>query len=393
MEKNKKILFIQNIVLYKDNQNNYYTNGNYNMEVWERYLKHSNDFTVLAKISHIDEAKSSQYNFFDDKRIKIIEMKSNKKNKFINFVSIKNRKVTKRSIKTAVLKSDVLILRMPSKQSYLAFDYGVKYNKKIIIEVVGSGFYSLWHHSFIGKILAFQNYFKMKKRIQKAQNVIYVTEQYLQKEYPTKGNYISCSDVMIDFCQNNNPISNEKLFNKEKIIFGIIGKVDLKYKGHKTAIKALSILKEKYNIDFRLQLVGSGNPQKIIKMSKKLNIDQNIEFLGLLKHEDVLEWLKNIDFYVQPSLTEGLPRSVIEAMASGCIVIGSNAGGIPELISEDLIFSKGNYRDLVNIILKLINNISLIQTNLVKNYQKLMSFSKEYLDDKRYAFINKIIND
>lgn len=388
---NPNILFVHSISIYKNNST-YYTNGSYSMDVWNRYLIHSKKFSVLANIVY--KNKNNVYsNIFDHKKIKIFDMKLERKSRIKKFFSIKNRLSIRKKIKAAVKQCDVLILRMPSQLSYIAFDYGKKYNKKIIIEVAGSIFHALWYYNFLGKIYAIPTYLKMRRRIKKANNVIYVTSQYLQKLYPTSGKSISCSNVNIQ----KKDILNRKetfreLLNKE-IQIGIIGKVDVKYKGHKTVLRALTNLSKKYDINFKLQLVGSGDRNKLIKFSKKLGIFDKVEYLGSMRHDEVLKWLSKIDIYIQPSLTEGLPRAVLEAMACGCIVIGSNAGGIPELLNEKFIFKKGRHNDLVKVLINLFENLDLISKNIERNKNELSQYLKENLENKRYSFIHKVIYD
>jgi len=49
---------------------------------------------------------------------------------------------------------------------------------------------------------------------------------------------------------------------------------------------------------------------------------------------DVNTHLHLCDIYLQPSLWDGMPNALLEAMAAGCLVIGSDAGGIPEIITD-----------------------------------------------------------
>jgi len=59
--------------------------------------------------------------------------------------------------------------------------------------------------------------------------------------------------------------------------------------------------------------------------------------------------MRAIDIYVNSSLSESFPNGLLEAMACGCCVIGSNVGGIPELIThmqDGLIFDAGRSEDL-----------------------------------------------
>ena len=89
-------------------------------------------------------------------------------------------------------------------------------------------------------------------------------------------------------------------------------------------------------------LVGGGNNEFLKKIANKNAVGNQVIFHGKLEHDEIFKWLRDIDIYIQPSDTEGLPRSVIEAMSVACPVIGSNAGGIPELINSSAIFDKGN---------------------------------------------------
>ena len=54
----------------------------------------------------------------------------------------------------------------------------------------------------------------------------------------------------------------------------------------------------------------------------------------------MFEWLDDMDLYIQPSLQEGLPRAVVEAMSRGLPALGAHTGGIPELLGEDCIFPR-----------------------------------------------------
>jgi len=264
------------------------------------------------------------------------------------------------------------------------------YKKEIIIEVVGSAFESLWYHSYIGKIVAPYYELKMKKRVRNSKNVIYVTEKFLQKKYPTKGNTESCSNILL----NPNLINTKRKvnFNKPLIKFGIIGKVNLKYKGHKTVIDALAKLKKDGFINFTLEIVGSGDNSKLKKYLVGKDLVENTVFLSSLQHNMVLSWLSNIDIYIQPSFTEGLPRSTIEAMASGCVVIGSNAGGIPELLDEKMIFKKGKSKELYKIICSILEEKFSLDDLISNNILVSRKFYKDNIELKRFNFIKNVIN-
>ena len=66
-------------------------------------------------------------------------------------------------------------------------------------------------------------------------------------------------------------------------------------------------------------------------------------FNGVLPSgQPVLNWLDDIDIYVQPSFQEGLPRALVEAMSGGRPAFASTTGGIPELLPADCLHCPGD---------------------------------------------------
>lgn len=91
-----------------------------------------------------------------------------------------------------------------------------------------------------------------------------------------------------------------------------------------------------------------------------------------------------MDIYVQPSLQEGLPRAVIEAMSRGCPVIGSTTGGIPELIASECVFKRKSKSSFIAVMSKIDKNFLL--RNAKQNFEKAEEYEKDYLDEKRSKF-------
>ena len=61
----------------------------------------------------------------------------------------------------------------------------------------------------------------------------------------------------------------------------------------------------------------------------------------------MFELLDECDIYLQPSLQEGLPRSVIEAMSRGCACIGAATAGIPELLESEYVVKRKSVQENV----------------------------------------------
>lgn len=88
------------------------------------------------------------------------------------------------------------------------------------------------------------------------------------------------------------------------------------------------------NSDFEIDIVGEGELLKPLKNLAKIN-NVKVNFLGNLEFSTLLELYNKYFFYVSTSLYEGNPKSVLEALASGCIVLASNIPNHQEIIENE----------------------------------------------------------
>ena len=385
-----KVLFVHGGEKVKeDKDGNLYTTGSYNKEVWNRYLAFFNNISFIARKESIIYEPSlarQKFQFFDQNKIKLIEI-PNITSSYSSFINVNNRRKTNDIIKKAVLEHDSLIVRLPSSAGYTAVKFAKKHNKPYLIEVVGCIWDVLWNHSYKGKILAFLSYYDMKKSVKDAPYVIYVTNKFLQGRYPTSGNTVGCSDVALPYIDEK--ILEErlnKIRQKEKdkpIILGTTAAVDVRYKGQENVIRAISKLnKEGYNFEYHL--AGGGDNSYLKFIAEKFDVIDRIKFLGSIPHDKVYDYLDQIDIYIQPSIAEGLPRALIEALSRGCPSIGSDVGGIPELISSDFIFKSKEVNDL-SVKLKKMDTDNLLK-EAVRNFNKAREFEKDLLNKRRIEF-------
>jgi glycosyltransferase involved in cell wall biosynthesis len=127
-----------------------------------------------------------------------------------------------------------------------------------------------------------------------------------------------------------------------------------------TLINAFAALGPRFP-NLRLLIVGDGPEREPLeKCAAGLGIAPAVSFRPLTS--DVLPWLREIDIFVLPSLSEGFSNSLLEAMATGCCCVASRAGGNPELVRDEetgLLFEPGNTPDLAAQIIRLVENDSL----------------------------------
>lgn len=106
-----------------------------------------------------------------------------------------------------------------------------------------------------------------------------------------------------------------------------------KEKGIYEAIDTVALLQEKYD-NLRFTIVGDGTELNQAKeYVKKIKV-QNVVFCGKLCGENLINAYKKADIYLFPSYTEGMPTSVLEAMAFGLPIITRNVGGVPDFFED-----------------------------------------------------------
>ncbi len=297
------------------------------------------------------------------------------------------KKSERLKIENGIKESDGTIILLPSFLGLLGVYYSQKLKKEYMVELIGCPKDSLKNRSLIGKIIAFPMYLATKYSVYNAKFCLYVTNNFLQKRYPTSGKSVGVSDVILSQYNKNILEKRKKKIDKltldQKIIIGTLGAIDVEYKGQEYVIKALSKINE--NIEY--QIVGSGNKMKLEKKVLENKVKNKVKFIGSLPHEEIFEWLDNIDIYIQPSKTEGLPRALVEAMSRGCFCLGSDIGGIPELLDKDCLFKVGDIVEIREKILKVSKNNLYEQAE--RNYEKSKKFDSNFLGKKRNLFYEK----
>jgi glycosyltransferase involved in cell wall biosynthesis len=133
---------------------------------------------------------------------------------------------------------------------------------------------------------------------------------------------------------NINTVRKTLSLPTDKKIILSIGNLE-RVKGHIYLIEAANeILKDRTDVLFII--VGGGNEKiKLEKLIAKYHIERNVKLIGPKPHEEIPAWMNACDIYVQPSLSEGVPTVLFEAMACGKPYVGTNVGGIPEIIMNE----------------------------------------------------------
>ena len=186
---------------------------------------------------------------------------------------------------------------------------------------------------------------------------------------------LGCPEKKIKIHYQGIDIHKYKIHNRDygfKKITNIlqIGTVESK-KGQNIVLESLYILLNELNIGtFVYHVVGNGNIDSFRNKIDELKLKDKIKLYGYINHKsfEYLNILKQADIYVHPSITsingekEGIPTSIIEAMASGLPVLSTYHAGIPYIIENDkdgLLVNEKDIKGLANALNRLILDFEL----------------------------------
>ncbi|MFD2516573.1 glycosyltransferase [Salinimicrobium flavum] len=381
-----KALFVHDHIFFKEeNSGDFYSPGGLPNHVWERYLKHFDSLTVIGRGKIVNKSLDNHL---------VLSSRNNVKFELLYSVSggieyFKKQSFIKNKLKNLILDSDVVILRLPSTLGNFAADICKKLEKRYVVEIVGCAWDITWNYGgLITKLFSPLRFVKTKKIISSSSAAIYVTQRFLQSRYPCNGIQSYASNVQIE----NFPkiILDQHLaqvFKEKKVLkLGFVGNISMKYKGLEVLLKALKNVVDTFQ-NVKLYLVGSGDPAWVTAMINKYQVKDYVIIVGPLRSGDeVFNFLDSLDLYIQPSLTEGLPRALIEAMSRATPALGSSVAGIPELLSKNCLHKPGDYQNLSTQIITFLKDKKKLAKMAHMNFEESKKYTVEVLEKRRELF-------
>ena len=163
-------------------------------------------------------------------------------------------------------------------------------------------------------------------------------------------------------------------------------------KGVPYLLQALAQLKQKRQ-DFVLDIVGDGpNREEYEKLSKELGLGEIVEFHGLKTKLKIAEFMRNSDFFVQPSLYETFGVVYIEAMACGKPIIATQLSVLQEKINKEIgiLVSPKNTEVLTDAIDYMLDHYQNYSSEKISGYAK-ENFGYEVIGEKLDKIYRKIL--
>lgn len=183
--------------------------------------------------------------------------------------------------------------------------------------------------------------------------------------------------------ENPSPLLIEPINKEKRIVF--LGTLDER-KGYLTLLKAFSNLPN--SKDWILDVCGNGNLKFAKQLVQDLGIEKRVVFHGWVNFKERDLILKKASIFCLPSFAEGLPVSLLEAVAYRCAVITTAVGGIPDYFSHGInaeLIQPGNERMLTDSLDKVISNEKYMLSLINEGLNVYTSFFDPELIEAKYS--------
>ncbi len=245
---------------------------------------------------------------------------------------------TLRNIDECVRQADIVMIRLPSPIGFLVWKKAKKQRKPCFLYIAGDirkvpieG--EKYRGPMKGCVAAAAHMFHRLTRKMARGSLVFVTGSELYREFaPLAGRCVNLIPSVV---------SEEDIFPREDTCTGkpirllFVGRL-VPVKGLKYLFQAVKLLIDQ-SLPFELRIVGDGYHRgQLESLAKELGLTGHINFLGRVPFgPELFHIYRESDIFVLPSLSEGIPKTLLEAMASGLPIVATRVGGVPDVVKDE----------------------------------------------------------
>lgn len=371
-----------------------YTDVQCDERFWDRYLSVFDRLIVCARMRQAES---------DDDLVAMLHS-SRPEVEFVampDFVGasgpVRHYRAIRRAVKECLRRADAAICRLPSPISLVACPVfersGVPWAGEMMMNPRTAYSRESMDH-LLQPIIQLAAVRSTKKACLAANGVSYVTERVLQEEYPCRAitdphakDYFTSSYSTISLSDDMFSMANWGNECPSKVVLAHTGKMSDYRKGHVVFIKTVALLRKRGVNAFGI-LIGDGPKRaEFESLAKSLGVQDFCEFSGWASgFEEVQKRLQRAHFFLLPTLSEGLPRAIIEAMASGLICLGNNVDGIPELLAQECLSGDNSPKSYAYLVCSLLADWPHALEVREKQFARSRDYESSHLMKRRKIF-------
>ena len=366
-----------------------WTNGQFPYSFWMRYLAAFDGVTVLARVRDVPELASERQPA-SGTRVCFLGLPDYTGPRQYAFHAAAVATATRKAVKNG----NAVLLRPPSETAGWVLWHMRKSGRPYAVEVVGDP-YDVFSPNSVRHPLrpVFRWLFTraLKRQCANACAAAYVTEHTLQRRYPPAPHAFTTHYSSIELPDTAFVEAPRRTVPNGSARLILVGTLAQLYKAPDVLIDAVgACVREGLNVE--LVVVGSGRHQlELEQRAKARGLGDRVCFRGQLTSAvDVRAELDRADLFVLPSRQEGLPRAMIEAMARALPCIGSDVGGIPELLATEDMVGPDDLLALASKIMEVLQQPARMQEMSARNLRKAREYRHDVLSERRRVFYEHI---
>jgi len=365
-----------------------WTSGVYHRTFWGRYLTAFDQVGVIARVTDV-ELVPPDWRRVDDERVWVASLS--------NYVGplqmVRSYWTVAARLGEWRGRPAAIILRVPGHVAHHVDRILVKSGRPFALEVVGDP-HDVFAPGGVGglarPVLRQIAVRALRSQCVRAVAVSYVTREVLQRRYPAGPDAVTTYYSSVDlkaasYVARAVPVRE----HGRRLLF--IGSLETLYKGPDVLLRAVSMCR-RHDEPVQLRIVGDGRERpRLTRLASALGLDDAVTFVGKLPPGSaVRRELDDCDLFVLPSRTEGLPRALIEAMARSVPCIGSDIGGIPELLQRDDLVVPGDAAALARRITEVLSDPARRQAMAESNLTRSREYHQPVLAARRQQFYETV---
>ncbi len=367
---------------------------------WDRYLAVFDRLIVCARMRPaIPEDKLSGLLQSNRPEVEFVAMPD-----FTGAFGLVNHQIAIRQvIKKCLSRSDAAICRLPSPISLVAcpiFDKScVPWAGEMMMNPRTAYSRESMQH-LLQPVIQAMAVRSTKKACLSANGISYVTDRVLQKEYPCRAivdphaeGFFTSNYSTINLDKNSYSILDWGDEPPQRVVLAHSGKMSDNRKGHTVFIETVSLLR-KMGVNVYGILIGDGPKRPEFEaLAVSLGIGEYCEFTGwVCGFDEVQKLLHSAQFFIFPTLSEGLPRAIIEAMASGLICLANAVDGIPELLETECLSTSNTPDSYANMVSNFLRDWRHGRDVRKRQFDCAFRFRSEVLTDRRTHFYQRLLD-
>ena len=359
-----------------------YTRLSFPYQYWQDYLTYFDEVVIVARVEEVSNVDSA-FQKVSGPGVKVFDFPyyvgPYQLLKVLPKIILRSRQVAK--------CYDFFLLRSGNVTNFVWL-FAFLYKKKYLREFPGNikeGVAGVAGRGLVSRVLAsfLDSFARLQGRYSCANSFV---SEYCRSLYgSSRPDYVFSSFQVAEVLSRKDDYS---LTGAQPVVVSV-GRLEGE-KGHADLVRSLALLSQN-GLLVKLVLIGDGRQRQALeRLCVEVGVD--CEFLGsITDRERLFDTVCSADLFVLPSHTEGMPRALLEAMAMGMPCVGTNVGGIPEVLASGDLVEPFSSRSLADRIEEFIEDIDRRQVAGARNRKVAHSkYGAEVIREKKFAFWGRL---